>query len=53
MRYLAVVLILVFGLSFFTGCGKSPEGETNYNELRYTEPPDDRETVEGAKDVGQ
>jgi hypothetical protein len=38
MRYLAAMFLLLLSLSFL-GCGKSPEGEVNYNELKDTPPP--------------
>ncbi len=42
MRYIAVILLLIISLSFLPvmGCGKSPEGEVNYNELKDTPPPE-------------
>ena len=47
MRYWAVIFLLIFGLSAFSGCGKSPEGDTNYNELKNTPPPEKEEPGEG------
>jgi hypothetical protein len=51
MRYLAIILLMIIGLSFFSfvGCGKSPEGDVNYNELRNTPPPEKHEPGSDAK----
>lgn len=42
MRYIAAVLLLMisFGFFAFTGCGKSPEGDVDYNQLKETPPPE-------------
>ena len=47
MRYWAVIFLLIFGLSFFSGCGESPEDGVNYNELRKDPPPEKQEPGEG------
>jgi len=53
MRYLAAIFILIFSLSFFLGCGKSPEDGVNYNEKKLEPPPEKQEPGEGVKQVPQ
>lgn len=53
MRYWAVIFLLIFSVSAFSGCTKSPDGDTNYKELRNTPPPEEKEPGEGVTTVPQ